>query len=159
MSVLPAQHIRDWCLDHRLVFPFHEKTIVNGMSYGLGAAGYDVRADHGGRPYAILHPGDFLLAATLERFVMPHTLVGFVCDKSTWVRRGVEHIGTTVIEPGWEGFLTLELTNHHRHNPVTIRAGDPIAQIVFHELAGITWQPYDGKYQNQPAGPQEAIEE
>jgi dCTP deaminase len=63
-----------------------------------------------------------------------------------------------VIEPGWSGYLTLELTNHG-HDALDILWGDPIAQIVFHWLDHATDQPYNGKYQDQKRGPQPAKDE
>jgi dCTP deaminase len=93
----------------------------------------------------------------MERFAMPTTLMGVVHDKSSWGRKGLA-VQNTVIEPGWEGFLTVELSNHSRAI-IQIKAGMPIAQIVFHRLDAMTRQPYKGKYQNQEAGPQAAREE
>jgi dCTP deaminase len=57
----------------------------------------------------------------------------------------------TVIEPGWRGFLTLELSNNLNED-LEILTGDPIAQILFELLDRPTDQPYTGKYQDQPAG-------
>ncbi len=88
---------------------------------------------------------------------MPNSVMGIVHDKSSWARHGVA-VQNTVIEPGWRGYLTLELTNHSQQTR-TIKPGDPIAQIVFHWLDEPTKQPYEGKYQDQAAGPQEAIAE
>jgi len=88
---------------------------------------------------------------------MPDDLLGVVHDKSSWARRGLT-VQNTVIEPGWRGFLTLELT-YHGDADLALHQGDPIAQIVFHRLDMATVQPYDGKYQDQAPGPQEAIEE
>ena len=61
----------------------------------------------------------------------------------------------TIFDPGWRGYATLELTNHGR-SPLTILAGDPIAQVVCHLLTELTSRPYSGKYQDQEAGPQHA---
>ncbi len=88
---------------------------------------------------------------------MPDNVMGIVHDKSSWARKGLT-VQNTVIEPGWAGFLTLELT-YHGESELFVHYGDPIAQIVFHRLDEITEQPYIGKYQNQERGPQEAIEE
>ena len=136
----------------RPVRPFCERTTHDGMTYGLGPAGYDVRTATGWT----LMPGEFVLLATVERFNMPRRLLGVVHDKSTWARLGIA-VQNTVIEPGWRGFLTLELTNHSRR-AWHIKVGSPIAQIVFHLLDEPTDQPYpeDGKYQDQEAGPQAA---
>ena len=88
---------------------------------------------------------------------MPDDLVAFVHDKSSWARRGLS-LFNTVIEPGWRGFLTLELVNHS-DEMLMVCAGDPIAQIVFMRMEEPTEKPYTGKYQNQKRGPQDAINE
>jgi dCTP deaminase len=86
---------------------------------------------------------------------MPFDLVGVVHDKSTWARRGLA-VFNTVIEPGWRGYLTLELV-HHGLKPLHIKAGSGIAQVVFSQLA----EPaaYSGKYQDQARGPVQAKDE
>lgn len=134
--------------------PFHERTKHNGMTYGVGPAGYDVTVEfdeHGAEEEKWLFPDDFILASTIQRFIMPTHLLGIVHDKSTWARRGVA-VQNTVIEPGWCGWLTLELTNHSKET-IVIKRGDPIAQIVFHYLDEEASVSYDGKYQNQKRGP------
>ena len=130
------------------------------MSFGLSACGYDIRLDQSTgyfndhqRAY-FLAPGEFVLASSLEEFNMPKDVVGIVHDKSTWARKGIA-VQNTVIEPGWRGYLTLELTNHSDQT-VKIHPGDPIAQILFHRLDQETELPYTGKYQDQEKGPQEA---
>lgn len=145
-AVLPAQILRE----RKPVVPFVERTVVDNLTYGLGPAGYDVRIAES----FFMWPGRYVLGSTLERFVMDADLLGLVCDKSTWARRGIT-VQNTVIEPGWCGYLTLELANHSLW-PIRIKAGQPIAQILFLQLAAPTVLPYDGKYQNQQPGPQQA---
>jgi dCTP deaminase len=147
--ILPAQSIRKL----KPILPFVERTVHNGMSFGLSHAGYDVRIAE----EVWLMPGAFSLASTMEEFFMPKDLVAFVHDKSSWARLGLS-LFNTVIEPGWCGYLTLELVNHS-DVPLVIRAGDPIAQIIFMRLEEPTEKPYTGKYQDQKAGPQVAIHE
>lgn len=150
--ILSAQTIRRLCQRQGgMLAPFHERTIANGMSFGLSACGYDVRIAQG----YVLPPGDFVLASTVERFDMPDFLCARVMDKSTWARRGIA-LQNTIIEPGWRGYLTLEITNHALW-PITIVAGDPIAQIVWEMLDEPTEQPYVGKYNDQPDRPVEAL--
>jgi len=148
--ILAAQDIRERCI-RGMITPWTNAKTSHGMSYGVSSAGYDIRIDKGMLLYA---PG-FALASTLERFKMPSDLLGIVHDKSTWARRGMA-VQNTVIEPGWEGYLTLELTNHGREI-LELKDGCPIAQIIFHKLTDHTNQPYRGKYQDQKAGPQGAI--
>jgi dCTP deaminase len=123
-----------------------------GMTFGLGPCGYDIRI----REKVRVYPGDFICASSIEEFTMPNNIMGVVHDKSTWARMGLA-VQNTVLEPGWKGFLTLELTNHHKTGAIRIEAGMPIAQVVFYWLDAPTDTPYKGKYQNQPEGPQEAI--
>ena len=101
-----------------------------------------------------LTPGRFTIASAMEEFTMPSDLVGIVHDKSTWARRGLS-VFNTVIEPGWKGFLTLELV-YHGNSELIIPAGAGIAQVVFH----YTQNPahYNGRYQNQPNQPVPAKE-
>lgn len=139
--------------------PFYGRTRHEGMTFGCGPAGYDVRVEfdeHGISKEVMLMPGQFLLASTIERFVMPPDVLGIVHDKSTWARRGLA-CQNTVIEPGWEGWLTLELTNHG-NDMLQIKKGMPIAQVIFHRVDAVT-EGYEGKYQNQKRGPVKPISE
>lgn len=152
--IIPGQTIRELCSGAYgqlpMLSPFCERSVEHGMSYGLSVAGYDVRVAED----VTIGPGEFLLASTLEQFAMPNDVLAKVSDKSTWARRGIA-VQNTVIEPGWRGFLTLEITNHGKQI-IDIAAGMPIAQIIFHRLEAPAENPYSGKYQNQAAGPQPA---
>jgi dCTP deaminase len=145
--ILPAQHIKA----RKMVFPLFERTVHNGMTFGLGPAGYDVRIAQS----ITLRPGAFALASTIERFEIPNDVAAFVLDKSSWARKGLS-LFNTVLEPGWRGYLTLELSNQSGRE-ITISDGSPIAQIMFQQLLEATELPYTGKYQGQGAGPQPAI--
>lgn len=129
-----------------MVVPCHEKTILHGMSYGVSPAGYDIRVAEA----ITLFGHGFTLASSVELFNMPNDVLGRVADKSSWARLGIA-VQNTVIEPGWRGYLTLELSNNY-HDVITIQAGSPIAQVIFELLDGPTDTPYEGKYQDQPAG-------
>ena len=136
-----------------IISPMLERTKQNGMTYGLGPAGYDIRV----RERIILKSpkGVFSLGSSIEHFKMPDDVMGLVKDKSTWARRGVA-VQNTVIEPGWRGHLTLEVSLHC-DGYIRIEEGSPIAQIIFMALDAPANQPYDGKYQDQPSRPVEAI--
>lgn len=153
MTVLSGQSIRAYCHAQNMIYPFNERKVKNGMSYGLSIAGYDIRCDQ----HLIIQPGEFVLASSMERFKMPENVIAFVHDKSTWARRGLA-VQNTVIEPGWKGYLTLELTNHGK-DTIEICERGPIAQIIFHYTDFYVEQPYNGKYQNQERGPVAAREE
>jgi dCTP deaminase len=151
MSVLAAQDI-EWEIDHDFlkIEEFHRtKQIAHGMSYGLSAAGYDVRIALPNKDRTMLMPGQFMLAVTKEFVHLPDDLICFVHDKSTLARMGLA-VQNTVLEPGWYGFTTLELTNHSEDG-IMLYDGQPIAQFIFHTLTNPTNKPYSGKYQNQPA--------
>lgn len=148
--ILSAQSIREL----KLIQPFEEKGHVSGISFGLGPASYDVRVefDHDGTQQIVrLLPGAFLLVSTIEKIEVPDNLLVMVHDKSTWARRGLA-VQNTVIDPGFRGHITLEIS-HHGHSDIELRRGDPIAQLVFHVLDKPTERPYWGKYQNQQRGP------
>lgn len=132
------------------VDPFIERTVINGKSAGVSVAGYDIRI----KETVTLAPGDFSLASTVERFDMPTDILGLVKNKSSWARVGL-NVFETVIEPGWNGFLTIEMVNLSKFT-VHIKAGDPIAQVLFFETDEDTVG-YSGKYQDQGSFPQEAI--
>lgn len=142
--------------------PFSEAKQFKGMSYGLGPAGYDIRIGKIDRKYFDnpvqayrVHPGEFVLLSSLEKMTIPHDIVGKVHDKSTLARKGLA-LQNTVLEPGWTGHITLELSNHS-DSVVQIFVGQPIAQVIFYRMDKPTSQPYKGKYQNQPNHPVEAI--
>ena len=126
------------------------KKSAHGVSWGMSEAGYDVRIKQEVRLSPALR---FSLASTVERFQMPPNLVGIVHDKSTWARQGLS-VFNTVIEPGWKGFLTLELV-YHGNGELVIPAGCGIAQVIFHTTTALGR--YDGKYQDQADEPVPAI--
>ena len=136
----------------------------NGVSWGLSEAGYDIRIkqDIHFKPNPFFQTGmdcsvngivtrnsKFTLASAIEEFDMPDCLVGIVHDKSTWARQGLS-VFNTVIEPGWKGFLTLELV-YHGNKELIIPAGSGIAQVIFHRTSNKV--KYEGKYQNQENKP------
>lgn len=149
---------------HPMVDPFVERSVhESGMSFGLSVAGYDIRLDKMVR-YAEevtslrIMPGDFVLASSVERIKMPNDVIAFVKDKSSWARKGLA-VQNTVLEPGWEGFITLELSFHRPMYHIDLKQGMPIAQVIFQRLDEPAEKPYNGKYQNQEARPVEAKEE
>ena len=127
-----------------------QKRREHGVSYGLTEAGYDIRIRQTIRMTPL---NRFQLASAIELFDMPRRLVGVVADKSSWARRGLS-VFNTIIEPGWRGFLTLELV-YHGSDSLFIPEGAGIAQVLFHEL--IEPAAYAGKYQDQADRPVGAI--
>ena len=103
----------------------------------------DVRADQpdmtelveiGGDDPFILHPGEFVLGSTFERVQLPNDLVARLEGKSSLGRLGLLiHSTAGYVDPGWEGNLTLELSNV-ANLPITLYDGMKIGQISFQRL-------------------------
>ena len=102
----------------------------------------------------ILHPGEFVLGSTLERVRLPDDLVARLEGKSSLGRLGLLiHSTAGFIDPGWDGHVTLELSNV-ANLPITIYPGMKIGQLSFVQLSEPAAAPYgsDGlgsKYQGQ----------
>jgi dCTP deaminase len=105
----------------------------------------------------ILHPGEFVLGSTLERITLPDDLVARLEGKSSLGRLGLLiHSTAGFIDPGWDGHVTLELSNV-ANLPITIYTGMKIGQLSFVQLTETAESPYGSaaigsKYQGQ-AGP------
>jgi dCTP deaminase len=102
----------------------------------------------------ILHPGEFVLGSTLERVRLPDDLVARLEGKSSLGRLGLLiHSTAGFIDPGWDGHVTLELSNV-ANLPITIYYGMKIGQVSFMELSEPAESPYGSgglgsKYQGQ----------
>lgn len=165
--ILSAQTIRKYCIsstrfiDNKehyyagepLISPFVERGVIRGKSYGLSACTYDCRIAHP----LIIPVKQSRLAVTLEKFNFPNNICGSVLDKSSWARVFVSAFNTH-LDPGWSGYLTLELANLSEEY-IEFQEGDPVCQIKFEFLDQPTELPYRGKYQDQKPIPQPAINE
>ena len=102
----------------------------------------------------ILHPGEFVLGSTLERIQLPDDLVARLEGKSSLGRLGLLiHSTAGFIDPGWDGHVTLELSNV-ANLPITIYHGMKIGQISFVQMSEPAEKPYGSgdlgsKYQGQ----------
>ena len=102
----------------------------------------------------ILHPGEFVLGSTLERIRLPDDLVARLEGKSSLGRLGLLiHSTAGFIDPGWDGHVTLELSNV-ANLPITIYFGMKIGQISFVQMTEPAETPYGAgslgsKYQGQ----------
>ena len=106
-----------------------------------------------GEPF-ILHPGEFVLGSTLERVRLPEDVVGRLDGKSSLGRLGLLiHSTAGFIDPGWNGHVTLELSNV-ANLPITIYPEMKIGQLSFVQLTEPSAHPYGSvglgsKYQDQ----------
>jgi dCTP deaminase len=102
----------------------------------------------------ILHPGEFVLGSTLERLTVPDDLVARLEGKSSLGRLGLLiHSTAGFIDPGWDGHVTLELSNV-ANLPITIYPRMRIGQVSYMLLAEAAEHPYGSgelgsKYQGQ----------
>jgi dCTP deaminase len=103
-------------------------------------------------------PGEFLLAATREKFNLPYDISAEFRLKSSGARSGLNNLFACHCDPSWHGSaLTLELHNTLRNHRIRLTAGMPIGQMLFHRVTPV---PADygyaarGRY-NQDAGAQE----
>ena len=102
----------------------------------------------------MLHPGEFILGNTRETIHLPDDLVARLEGKSSLGRVGlVIHSTAGYIDPGWQGSLTLELTNVS-NLPITLYYGMRIGQISFQRMTTEVDRPYGSselgsRYQGQ----------
>jgi dCTP deaminase len=105
----------------------------------------------------ILHPGDFVLGTTKERVEIPADLLATVEGRSSLGRLAIViHATAGIVDPGYKGQITLELSNLGTA-PVALSPGMRVSQLVFTELKRPADRPYGvergSKYQDQE-GPQ-----
>ena len=104
--------------------------------------------DHG--QYFILPPFGYCLGVAVERLALPRDVTVVAVGKSTYARAGIM-ANITPAEAGWEGHLTLEISNC---TPLfnKIYANEGICQLLFFqgEPCEVDYQMRKGKYQKQP---------
>jgi dCTP deaminase len=90
----------------------------------------------------ILHPGEFMLGSTTERIAIPDDIVGRLDGKSSLGRLGlVIHSTAGFVDAGWDGHITLELSNV-ASLPITLYPGMKIGQISFFQMTTPADRPY-----------------
>lgn len=139
------------------------KEIENGYLYsdGVQPASYDLKlgksyiCDRNLPPIFItdkdqiaIPPKGFVLATTLEYVKIPNDICAFVEGRSSIGRTGLFIHNAGLIDPGFEGQITLELFNAS-NDTIYLKPGMRICQIVFHAMYKPAVDPYNGKYQNQ----------
>ena len=176
MSVKPDKWIRRMAQEHRMIEPFEDRQVRQGViSYGVSSYGYDVRiadefkiftninstivdpksfdprsfVDFKGE-VCIIPPNSFALARTVEYFRIPRTVITVCLGKSTYARCGII-VNVTPFEPEWEGTATLEISNT-TPLPAKIYANEGIAQVLFFqsdEPCAVSYGDKRGKYLKQ----------
>lgn len=104
----------------------------------------------------VLHPGEFVLGTTVERIALPEDIVGRLEGRSSLGRLGLLiHSTAGYVDPGWDGRLTLELSNV-ANLPILLEPGMRIGQISFSQMTTPVERPYGhpdlgSKYMGQEA--------
>lgn len=167
--ILCDHEIINRCINHNLIEPF-EKTRVQPASYDCSLSDtFRVFNNHKNKivdlsdieTYIdisdevvipklgefVLHPGEFVLGATQEVVNMPLDLTSRIEGKSSLGRLGlIVHSTAGYIDPGFNGPITLEMTNL-LGVPLVLHPGDLIAQLSFSLMSQIPVNGYSGRYQ------------
>lgn len=96
----------------------------------------------------VLLPGQFILATTMEYFILPNDLTAFVEGRSSLGRMGLFIQNAGWVDPGFQGEITLELFNANRC-AIKLQTGRRVGQLVFAQMDSEALRPYQGKYQGQ----------
>jgi dCTP deaminase len=100
--------------------------------------------------YIRVEPHNFVLGMSVEYFKIPKNIIGLCVSRSSLARCGV-FTPITPLEPGWSGFVTIEIFNTGTM-PIKIPAKTGIAQVLFLESQHFPWRDYttkDGRYNKQ----------
>lgn len=181
MAIKPDHWIAQQVAQHQMIENFSAEQVrtnpagAKGLSYGLSSYGYDARCgssfriftnlnatvvdpkaidtnsmvEHDG-DHCIIPPNSFALASTVEYFRIPRDVMTICLGKSTYARCGII-VNVTPLEPEWEGYVTLELSNT-TPLPAKIYANEGIAQMLFFqadEVCETSYRDRGGKYQKQ----------
>ena len=175
MAIMPDSWIRDMA-QRGMIEPFVEKQTAEGViSYGLSSYGYDARVSDEFKIFTnvdnaivdpknfaeqsfvnrkvdvcVIPPNSFALARTVEYFRVPRDVLVICLGKSTYARCGLI-VNVTPLEPEWEGYVTLEISNT-TPLPAKVYANEGIAQVLFFqsdEPCEISYADKKGKYLGQ----------
>ena len=176
MTVLSDIWIKKMSKSKGMIKPFVDKQNRNGkVSFGLSSYGYDARVSNEFKIFTnvnsgivdpkvfkkdsfvtkkakecIIPPNSFALARTVEKFKIPKDVLCVCLGKSTYARCGII-VNVTPLEPGWEGYVTLEFSNT-TPLPAKIYANEGVAQFIFlkgNEAPEVTYSDRNGKYMGQ----------
>ena len=101
----------------------------------------------------VLHPGEFVLGSTYEEVKLPEDIAARLEGKSSLGRLGLlTHSTAGFIDPGFQGHVTLELSNMATL-PITLWPGSKIGQLCFFKMTSAAEFPYGtGPNQNRYLG-------
>lgn len=102
----------------------------------------------------VIYPGESFLGNSTEWLYLSRNISGDCLQKSTLARTFLD-VTVTPLEPGWQGYLTLEIKNNNPY-PIKIYPGIGICQLQFNTISGnveVAYNDRDGKYMNQVCSP------
>lgn len=175
-GIMPDHWIREQALNHGMIEPFVEKQTAEGkISYGLSSYGYDSRCSDEFKIFTnvdnaivdpkdfseqsfvdrqtdvcIIPPNSFVLTRSVEYFRIPKDVLVICLGKSTYARCGLI-VNVTPLEPGWEGHVTLEISNT-TPLPAKVYANEGVAQFLFFKGSSdceVSYADRAGKYMGQ----------
>ena len=175
-GILADHQIRALAENEGMIEPFVEKQTREGViSYGLSSYGYDARTadefkiftnidnalvdpkDFSQQSFVdrktdicVIPPNSFVLSRTVEYFRIPKDVLVICLGKSTYARCGLI-VNVTPLEPGWEGHVTLEISNT-TPLPARVYANEGVAQFLFFKGSSACETSYadrQGKYMGQ----------
>jgi dCTP deaminase len=154
MSIKSDRWIRRMAREHRMIEPFADGRPRGVISFGVSSYGYDMRVAAEFKIFTnalsavvdpkafdqrsfvefagdvcIVPPNSFALARSVEYFRIPRNVLTVCVGKSTYARCGII-TNVTPLEPEWEGFVTLEISNT-TPLPAKVYANEGIAQVLF----------------------------
>jgi len=93
-----------------------------------------------------LKPAELILVSMYEKITVPLDLAMQFFLKSSRAREGYDHVYAGWVDPGWSGYLTLEIKNNLAFTSLPITPGLRIGQVVVHDMSSES-VPYSGRYQ------------
>lgn len=175
-GIMPDHWIREQAINHGMIEPFVEKQKADGqISFGLSSYGYDSRCSNEFKIFTnvdnaivdpkdfseqsfvdretdvcIIPPNSFVLTRSVEYFRIPKDVLVVCLGKSTYARCGLI-VNVTPLEPGWEGHVTLEISNT-TPLPAKVYANEGVAQFLFFKGSSeceVSYADRAGKYMGQ----------
>ena len=176
MAIMPDTWIKQMAEQSGMIKPFVSEQNKNGViSYGLSSYGYDARVANEFKVFTnvnnamvdpknfsdesfiqrnddscIIPPNSFVLARTVEYFIIPREVLVVCLGKSTYARCGII-VNVTPLEPEWEGHVTLEFSNT-TPLPAKVYANEGACQFLFlkgESTCEVSYLDRAGKYMKQ----------
>lgn len=153
-GTLVRQNIRERIRDERLVENTNLEECLSPASYELRVGSYhdwstNSRVDLQKGEAIAVAPNGFLLVGTVERVNLPNDIIGMMYLRSTYARRGFMPWFQGIVDPGYQGALTIVVHNL-TGELVPIYGEERICHLVFEELPEPVEKGYEGAYQGSP---------